>query len=97
MWLTAGRDAEAPPKTHRNKPSSHTILAGGGGETEKDISKVVCGKSISKERQGFSMSCRFELVEGPSQWLPLPQREALAEDVHPSHGCDRCEFVAQLL
>ena len=26
--------AEAPPKKHRDKPSSHTNVAGSGGETE---------------------------------------------------------------
>ena len=36
-------------------------------------------------------------VDGVSLQLPLPQREALTEDVHPSHGCESSEFTAQLL
>ena len=38
-----------------------------------------------------STTCKLELVD------VVPQREALAEDVHPSCGCESCEFKDQLL
>ena len=44
------------------------------------------------------MSCGLELVGGVNLYLSLPQREELAEDVHPSHGCElRVHIIAQLL
>ena len=67
--------AEAPPKKHRDKPSSHTNWAGGGGETEWDITKVGCGNLTSKESERVSTSCRLELVDGahgrypPKPWV----------------------------
>ena len=91
-----GETAEATLKKHRDKPSSPTNLAGGGGETGWIISQVVCGNPISKESEAVCMSCRLELV-GVSLYLPLPQREALAEHVTPSHWCESCEFMAQVL
>ena len=92
-----GETAEAPPKKQRDKTSSHTHLAGGGGETEWDIPNVVCSNLISKEAEGVSTGCRLELVDGVSLQVMLPQRAALTEDVHPSHGCESCQFMAQLL
>ena len=47
--------------------------------------------------QGKRGSRWLELVDGVSMLLPLPQLEVLAEDVHPSHGCESCEFISQLL
>ena len=45
--------------------------------------------------QGKRGSRWLELVDGVSLLLPLPQLEVLAEDVHPSHGCESCEFISQ--
>ena len=58
-----GETAEAPPRKHRDKPSSHTNLAGCGGDTERDILKVCCGKLVTKGNEGISTSCKLELVE----------------------------------
>ena len=61
------------------------------------ILKVGCGNLISKESEGVSPNCWLEPAEEVSLKLLLPQGEALTEDVHPSHGCESCQFIAQLL
>ena len=66
-------------------------------ERRWDIAEVGRGKLISKKSEGVSTSCLLKQVEVTSLQLLLPQRVPPTVDVNPSHGCESCQFKAQLL
>ena len=55
-----------------------------------------CGNLSSKGSEEVSTNCWLEPVQGVLLEL-LPQREPSTEEVNPSHGCESCQVIAQLL
>ena len=77
---------ETAPQQRRDSLCSHADVAGCGGDTERDIRDVGCGKLISKESEGVSASCLLKSAEGIPVKMLL-QRTPPTDNVNPTLGC----------